>query len=204
MKRLASLAAFVALLAPCFSSPAESPASVQAPDQLPANAVAVVSHVPRALGTLTRREFHRSLAQTAAPRRAPRPGSGRYEGLKHVAMESSLELIWLQGQAVEMGIKVSAGEVSREVAKIRRQSFDSYADYRRFLTRFHFSPHDVNEQVKVQIISARIQRRLSSKAESPGQEEQVVDEFVAAFHKRWRARTICATGHVVIDHCSNG
>ena len=103
-----------------------------------------------------------------------------------------------------MGIEVSPAEVSRDVAKIKKQNFHGNADYRRFLRRSHLSPHDVYERVKVQIISIRIEKRMLSKVEDPRQEEHVLHEFVAAFHKRWRARTICATGHIVTDHCSNG
>jgi hypothetical protein len=203
MKRLVKLSASVALLVPCFTPPAESPASVGAPHRLPANVVAVVSHVPRALGTMTRRELHRALAQVAAPRRAPGPGSARYERLKHFAMKHALEQIWIQGQAAEMEIRASAREISRELMKLRKQNFRSYAEYRRFLKLFHLSVRDVNERVKVQILSSKIDRRLLSDVE-PGQQEQVIKEFVAAFNKRWRARTVCATGYIVADQCSNG
>jgi hypothetical protein len=203
MRRSASLAAFVAVLTLCLTAAGKSPASARAPRLLPDNVIAAVSDVPPKLGRVTSGEFHRALAQAAAPRRTPRPGSARYEHVEHVAIESSLELIWIQGQAAEMGIRASAGEVSREVAKIKRQSFDGHADYRRFLKRFHYTPRDVNERVKVQILSTRIQERLLSRVEYPGQEEQVLHEFVAAYRKRWRARTICAPGHVVVDRCSS-
>jgi hypothetical protein len=165
---------------------------------------AVVSDVPQALGKVTSHEIQRAVAQVAAPDPAPRRGSARYEGLENVAMKSSLEVIWIQGQAAEMGIRVSAGEISREVAKLKRQNFHSNAEYRRFLRRSHYSPHDVYERVKVQIIATRIQERVLSKVEYPGQQEHVLDEWVTTFHKRWRARTVCAAGHVVASHCSNG
>jgi hypothetical protein len=203
MKRLTRLAAFVALLAPCLTAPAESPASVQAPHLLPDEVVAVVSHVPPALGRVTSGEFHRGLAQAAAPRRAPRPGSARYERVEHAAIVSSLESIWIQGQAAEMGIRASAGEISRELAKLKRQNFDGQADYRRFLKRFHYTPRDVNERVKIQILATKIQERLLSKVEYPERGDQVLEEFAAAFRKRWRGRTICATAHIVADRCSN-
>jgi hypothetical protein len=102
-----------------------------------------------------------------------------------------------------MGIEVSAEEVALEVARLRRRNFHTHADYRRYLKRIHFSPHDVNERVKVQILSTAIQEQLLSKVESPGQEKNAINKFTAAFHKRWRARTICATDHVVVDYCSN-
>jgi hypothetical protein len=199
----AKLAAFVVLLTPCLAVPSETTASLQAPHLLPDEVVAVVSHVPPALGRVTSGEFHRALAQAAAPRRAPRPGSARYERVEHAAIDSSLESIWIQGQAAEMGIKASAGEVSRELAKLKRQNFDGQADYRRFLKRFHYTPRDVNERVKIQILATKIQERLLSKVEYPGQEDQVLEEFAAAFRKRWRARTICATAHIVGGRCSN-
>lgn len=203
MKRPAKVAASAALLASCLAAPAQSLASVESPDPLPDDEVALVSHVPAALGRVTSREFHRALAQAAAPRRAPRPGGAGYERVEHAAIVSSLELIWIQGQAAEMGIRASAGEISHALAKIKRQNFDGQADYRRFLKRSHYTPRDVNELVKVQILSTKIQERLLSKAAYPDKPDQVLEEFAAAFRKRWRARTTCAAGHVVASHCSN-
>ena len=159
MKRLAGPVAFVALLAPFATPPAENPAAVQAPDQLPDTVVAVVSHVPQALGRLTSREFQRALAQVAAPHRAPRPGSGEYERLKRVALESRLELIWIQGQAAEMGIKVSTAEVSR--------SGEGQESELPQLCRLPAVPKAIplsrrRGQAKVQILSVRIEGRVTA------------------------------------------
>jgi hypothetical protein len=171
-----------------------------APETLPQNLVAVVSHVPEPLGRITQAEFQRALAQAAAGkgrRIAPRPGARDYEPLAREALGLQLERIWIQGHAAEVGVTATEREVSRLLAKIKRESFKNGAEYRRFVREFHYTRADIRERVKVQLLAAELQHRFERKS------QREIREFINVFTQRWRARTVCAPDHA-IDHCSNG
>jgi hypothetical protein len=169
------------------------------PVALPGNTVALVSHVPTGLGTITKQEFHRALIQQVAAsgrNSVPKPGQKGYEQLRVAVVGERLDAVWIQGQAVEMGLLVTNRQISRELREIKKQNFKSNADYRRFLKDSHFTVQDVRERVKLQMLSVLVQEKV-------GRNAKAFKQFVAAYSKRWRARTVCAP-EFVIDRCSNG
>jgi len=118
------------------------------------------------------------------------------------AMNNLLEIVWIKGQAAEMNIVVTPSQVSRELALIREQNFESAAEYRRFLRESRYTRRDVYERVELQLLAERIQRRIMAGVRSKSEEQQAFEEFVAEFNERWRSRTVCAPEYVV-EHCSN-
>ncbi|HEU4679452.1 MAG TPA: SurA N-terminal domain-containing protein [Terrimicrobiaceae bacterium] len=174
------------------------------PEELPPNVVAVVSHVPVELGTITAVEFHHALVQAAAAegrRSLPKPGGKKAEILRRNALEERLDSIWVQGQASEMRISVTSRQVSRALALIKEESFRNRDEYRRFLKRYHYTRRDINERVELQLLATRIEERVVAGA---GKHQlEAFEKFVEAYSKRWRARTVCAPEYV-IDRCSNG
>jgi parvulin-like peptidyl-prolyl isomerase len=178
-------------------------AAAPAPELLPANVVAVVSHVPVDLGRITKAEFQRALVQSAAAagrEATPKPGAVGYERLKVEAIGERLNAVWIEGQAATMGIDVSARQVARELDRIKRENFESGAEYRRFLKESRLTRRDVDERVRLQLLATRIQERVMRRA--PGNGAGAFNRFVEAFRKRWTARTVCAP-RFVMGHCSN-
>ncbi|HEY6549986.1 MAG TPA: hypothetical protein VIY71_02170 [Solirubrobacterales bacterium] len=176
------------------------------PVELPANTVAIVSEVPRRTGTITKAEFHHALAQAAAQagrKSTPKPGGNGYGKLKEVAIGESLDTVWIKGQAAEMVIEVTHQKVSRELARLKKQAFKSEAEYHRFLKESHFTRRDVRERVEVQLLSTAIQRRVVRGLSGEAAKQKAFSDFVDAYSKRWRARTVCAPEYA-IDRCSNG
>jgi hypothetical protein len=175
------------------------------PVELPANTVAIVSEVPRRTGTITKVEFHHSLAQAAAQagrKSTPKPGGNGYGKLKDIALKESLDTIWIKGQAAEMGIGVTSQKVSRRVARLKKQAFKSEAEYHRFLKEAHFTRRDVRERVEVQLLSTAIQLRVVRGVSGEAAVQKAFSDFVDAYSKRWRARTVCAPEYI-IGRCSN-
>jgi hypothetical protein len=196
-----TLAAALAVTVIC----ATGSAAALSAEELSDKTVAIVSHVPVELGTITKIELRRALVQRAAQqgyRSTPKPGGKRHAALEKAALGEQLDIVWISGQAAEMGISVTPRQVSRELAAIKRQNFKNEAEYRRFLRRMHYTQQDVNTRVELQMLSAMIQERVAGGKSNAGR-LKALERFVAAYAKRWRARTVCAEEYAT-DRCSNG
>ena len=173
--------------------------------ELPPGAVAIVSHVPVVLGTVTRAELNRAIMESTAVAgrdSPPRPSSAKYDETAESALETLLQSIWIQGEATERGIDVTPIEIAKERAKIKREDFKSEAQYRKFLAESHYTESDVRERVKTQILSEKIQEQIRHQLKHQA-EEKGFTKFITSFEKRWRARTVCLSRYATED-CSNG
>lgn len=149
---------------------------------VPEGDVALVEDVPEEIGTITQARFDRALAQAAArggQQQVPKPGDPQYEELKTTALGFLLDTVWLQGQAEERGIEVSKQDVDKELRQIRNQEFQSAKEYRDFLEESKFTQKDVEEQVKLQLLSDEIQQQVIGDA-PPVSASQVEDYYEAA------------------------
>jgi hypothetical protein len=171
--------------------------------------VAIVARVPdrggEGGGIMTKKEFHRALAQAAAGKglkTVPEPGRNGYGKLKETAIEELLDDSWIRGQAAEMGIGVRPREVARMTAKIKREAFTNGAEYRRFLREAHLTRRDVRENVEIQLLAKRIQERVQAGIDSEADMQKAFSKFVSEYEVRWRSRTVCAPDYA-IDRCSN-
>jgi hypothetical protein len=181
--------------------------SLPSPEDLPNDTVAVISGAPASLETVTQPDFQRALIQAAAQAKVepvPGPGDKKYDELRETALGEILDSIWIQGQAEEMGVSVTPGEISAELKKLKKQSFKTEKQYEEFLEEAHFTPTDVDERVTIQVLSQEIQDMISRRGGSSEHEQQkVFADFVKRYEARWRSRTVCAPAFA-IERCSNG
>jgi parvulin-like peptidyl-prolyl isomerase len=148
---------------------------------VPSDAVAVVENAPEGLGTVTVDEFEHSLEQAAAEEKVsvPKPGDPKYDELKEKALGERIDSIWIQGQAEDMGIAVTPAEVAKELKKLKKQAFKTEKQYEEFLKEAHFTQADVNERVKIQMLSEQIQTQVTEEAPIPAKSE-IEDYYEAA------------------------
>jgi SurA N-terminal domain len=206
------LAASVLTMTLILNSAASSPASTStaadslaAPEELPARTVAVVSHVPVRSRTITIGELGRAIVQTAAQaglKSPPTPASPRYKRFEKEAMSELLDGLWIQGQAEEMGVRVTGKQVATELAQIKRENFKSQKQFYAFLKHAHFTLRDVHYRVELQLLTTRIEERVSRNTWSQKEAQKKFSAFVDAYEKRWRSRTVCAPRYA-IERCSN-
>jgi parvulin-like peptidyl-prolyl isomerase len=141
---------------------------------VPSGDVAVVENTPSDIGEISTAKLEHAIELSAAQageEKSPNPGDPKYEELKETAMKSTLEGIWIQGLAAEWGIEVTNKEVARELEKVKKESFSSEADFRKFLEEAHYTPDDVDERLRVQILSGELQEALKAKAPKLSQSE---------------------------------
>jgi len=136
--------------------------------------VALDTHVPDEIGSVSEADFKRALLQQAAQaklKKAPKPGDAKYEELKTAALGELLDTIWIQGEAEELGISVTPKQIATELAQIKKTNFKTPAEYQKFLTTSHFTKADVLARVKLQLLSTQIQEQISKEAPPPSDAE---------------------------------
>jgi foldase protein PrsA len=149
---------------------------------IPSGAVAYVEDASDDTGTITEEEFRHQLVQAAASAQikpVPKPGDAKYDELKETALGELLDGVWLQGQAEEMGISVTDKEVAEELKKLKAQAFKTEKQYEEFLKEAHYTQADVDQRVRVQILSTKIQEQIGESESVPGKSE-IQDYYDAA------------------------
>jgi parvulin-like peptidyl-prolyl isomerase len=149
---------------------------------VPSGDVALVKNAPGDVGEVTQAKFDHALELAAAQggeKSTPKPGDPKYDELKEMALNSTFESIWLQGLAAEEGIEVSDKEVAEELKKVKKESFKSEAEFKKFLEESHYTSADVDERVKIQLLSEKLQEELKEEAPQPSQSE-IEDYYEAA------------------------
>jgi foldase protein PrsA len=148
---------------------------------VPSGDVALVEDTPGDVGELTQEEFDHALelAANQAQEKVPKPGDPKYAELKETALNALFEAIWLQGIAAEEGIEVTDEELARERTKLTNESFQTPREFREFTKESGFTQADIDERVRLQILSTKLQERLTEKAPEPTQTE-IEDYYEAA------------------------
>jgi parvulin-like peptidyl-prolyl isomerase len=148
---------------------------------VPSGDVAVVEDAPDGLGTITKEDLDHAIEQAAAESQVkpvPKPGDPKYDELQEAALGQLFDSIWIQGLGEEMGFTVTPKEVSDELAKLKKQAFKSEKQYNEFLKEGHYTQADVNERVKVQIISTKVQEQITEEGSTPSSDE--IEEYYEA------------------------
>lgn len=141
---------------------------------IPDGSVALVEDVPGDIGDVTQARFDHALAQAAAQagiKKLPKAGDPQYDELKETALNGIFESLWLQGLADERGITVSDQELADELEKVKKESFKSEAEFKKFLKEQKYTPEDVDERILLQKLSGDIQAEIAEEAPKPSERE---------------------------------
>lgn len=141
---------------------------------VPSGDVAVIEDAPDGLGTVTEAQLKHAVLQASAQaqeKSLPKPGDKKYEELQETALGEIFDSTWIQGQAEEMGISVTPKEITKELAKLKKQAFKTEQQYKDFLKEAHYTTADVLERVKVQMLSTQIQEQVTEGAPQPSKSE---------------------------------
>ena len=79
-----------------------------------------------------------------------------YEQLRDQVLSLLTSFVWIEGEAEEMGIKVTDAEVKKSFDQQKKQSFPKDADYQKFLKDYGQTEQDVMQRVKLDLLSNKI------------------------------------------------
>lgn len=139
---------------------------------VPSGDVALVQSVPDEIGHVSEERFDHALEQQVAEaklKKAPAPGSEKYEEMKKAALGEILNEAWIRGEAEELDITVTDKQVENELETIKEQNFPTPAAYKKFLKESNFTQEDVDNRVRLQVLSTQIQETINSQAPKPSE-----------------------------------
>lgn len=132
-------------------------------------------------GHISKTGFDRLFEQTAKQQglpSAPAPGDPQYNAVKDQAMGTALDIAWITGEAQKQGVTVTDTQVQQQLAQTKQQNFKTEADYQKFLEQSGFTQQDVDQRVRLQLVSTAIQNKLTSGAPD-ATDSQVQDYYNA-------------------------
>jgi foldase protein PrsA len=118
-------------------------------------------------------DFKNCIAQKR--KTAPKPAKGQpkttdeqlkdqckqeYDALRDQVMQLLTSFQWIEGEAEEQGIKVSAAEVRKSFEEQKKQSFPKDADYKKFLKDYNQTEADILQRVKLDLLSNKIRDKI--------------------------------------------
>ena len=150
---------------------------IGSPD-VPSGDVAVIEDVPADIGQISEDELDRSIAQQVAQaisegtlKKAPEAGSDKYEEHQGTALNELLNQAWIQGQAEELDLTVTDKQVETELASVKKQNFGNEKAYQKFLKESKFTEEDVNDRVRLQLLTTQIQESVQASSPPPSDSE---------------------------------
>jgi hypothetical protein len=142
--------------------------------EVPSGDVALIEDVPGDSGHISEAEFHRALLRAsllAGEAKPPPQGTEQFEELTKSALGPLLHEVWLKGEAAELGISVSPQEAIASLKEMKKQTFSSEAEYRRFLKSSHYTPADARRLAGLQLLSTRLEEYVSANAPAPSESQ---------------------------------
>jgi parvulin-like peptidyl-prolyl isomerase len=148
---------------------------------VPSGDIALVTSVPSEIGHISEAAYKTSLLQQEAQsgtKKAPKPTSKKGEELHTAAIGELLNKAWIFGEAEELGIELTKKEVETELAKVKKESFKTEKAFQEFLKEDHFTEEEVTERIELQLISTKIQEKITKQAPPPS--EAAIKEYYEA------------------------
>lgn len=128
----------------------------------------------------------------------------RHPGSKGIAIREEvmgflLSSYWVVGEAEALKIEIPQNTVLQQFEKIRREQFPKRGEFKSFLRRSGQSVGDLLFRVRLNLLSAEIQKHVLAGESGASEKEQALREFVTSFEARWRAQTFCRRAFAVPD-----
>src|SRR5919198_522584 len=128
---------------------------------------------------------------------APKPGKGQpkttdaqlktqckqqYEGLRNQVLQLLVTFQWIQGEADDLGVKVTDAEVKKSFDQQKKQSFPKDADYQKFLKTSGQTNEDILQRVKSDLLSNKIRDKVTKG------KDKVTDAQITDYYNKNKAR----------------
>jgi parvulin-like peptidyl-prolyl isomerase len=145
-------------------------------DDVPDDSVAIVDGEE-----ITQADFDTAFQQAASQaglQTPPAPGDEQYEQVRDQALTTLLDTAWIVGEGERKGVEVTDKEVQDTFAQLKDQNFKTEEEYQQFLQQSGLTQEDIDERVRLQVISQKIQEEIT--ADTPEVSDEEAQEFYDA------------------------
>jgi hypothetical protein len=118
----------------------------------------------------------------------------RYARVRRHILSILITYDWLAAESAAQGVHVSDGEVKRELARFKRQTFPSEAAFQTYLKYTRERLADETLILKMDMVSTRLQKKFLAERGVSG-----LIKHRQEFPKQWAARTSCRSPYIVPD-----
>ena len=178
--------------APATSVPA--PAVAWAAQPPPGEIVVCVARTP-----VTGAAFaHWSIVASKSEGPVSKHGASAQEVAKEV-LGFLISSYWVFEEARIRHVHVSASSVRRAFEHLRAQQFPHRGELGKFLEQSGETAEDLLFRVKLNLLSAALQRRIVAGHHDARSISRALARFVSGFKGRWKSRTYCAPEYAVAD-----
>ena len=105
-----------------------------------------------------------------------------YDSLRDQVLQLLISFKWIEGEAKEMGVKVTDAEVKKSFDKQRKQAFPKDADFQKFLKDSGQTEADILKRVRLDALSNKIREKVTKG------KDKVTDAQVAAYYNKNKQR----------------
>jgi SurA-like N-terminal domain len=113
-------------------------------------------------------------------------------------MQFLISADWITQEARERGVTVTDAAVRREFLSQKHQSFDTEADFRKYMKQSGLTVADVKYRVRLDLISNGVRNRVIGRGSKRARQHRL-NVFVRRFRAKWRARTSCLPQYRIRD-----
>jgi len=145
-------------------------------DDVPSDGVAVVDG-----NEITQADFDTAFQQASSQAglpQPPAPGDDQYQQVRDQALSALLDSAWIEGEGERQGVEVTDKEVQDTFTELKSQNFKTEAEYQQFLQQSGLTQEDIDERVRLQVISQKIQEQITN--DTPEVSDEEVREFYDA------------------------
>jgi hypothetical protein len=115
------------------------------------------------------------------------------------AMSFLISSDWVLGEATDLNIHVSEGEVRHTFDHLRAQQFPKKKEFKTFQKQSGQTIADLLFRVRLNLNSARIQKHVLAGHRGARSQQQALKRFVHDFKLKWEAQTYCDPAYAVTD-----
>jgi foldase protein PrsA len=105
-----------------------------------------------------------------------------YEALRDQVLQLLISFQWIQGEAKDLGVKVTDAEVKKQFDKQKKASFPKAADYEKFLKDSGQTQDDIMLRVKLDVLSNKIREKVTKG------KDKVTDADITKYYNQNKAR----------------
>jgi len=102
-----------------------------------------------------------------------------YDALRDEVLQFLITASWIEGEAQEQEVEVSAEEVNARFAEEREASFEAEEEYRAFLEQYGYSEDDLRTRVRLSLL----QQKLIETVTEGTNPEQISDDDVRQYYQ---------------------